>query len=168
MKGAFFFRGGQAMLDINLIRTQPEVVRQALRDRNDSVERLDSILALDTQRRDILKENEALRALRNATSKEIGRMPDAAAREAKKTEMREVGDRISQYEAELGRIEAELDGLTATLPNLVDARAPVGPDEDSNVVLRVEVSPGPLTSSRASTGSSGGPLGIIDFERGSN
>ena len=33
------------MLDINLIRTQPEVVRQALRDRNDSVERLDSILA---------------------------------------------------------------------------------------------------------------------------
>ena len=51
------------MLDINLIRTQPEVVRQALRDRNDSVERLDSILALDTQRRDILKENEALRAL---------------------------------------------------------------------------------------------------------
>ena len=154
------------MLDINLIRTQPEVVRQTLRDRNESVERLDSILALDTQRRDILKENEALRALRNATSKEIGRMPDAAAREAKKTEMREVGDRISQYEAELGRIEAELDGLTATLPNLVDARAPVGPNEDSNVVLRVEGEPKTFDFKPREHWDLGPALGIIDFERG--
>ncbi|MBX7213631.1 MAG: serine--tRNA ligase [Thermoflexales bacterium] len=154
------------MLDLNIIRTQPERVRQNLLDRNDSADSLDSILALDVQRREILKENEALRALRNATSKEIGRMPDAAAREARKAEMREVGDRISQYEGELTRIEAELDRLTSTLPNLMDPRAPIGPDESANIVTRIEGEQKTFDFKPREHWDLGPALGLIDFERG--
>ena len=62
------------MLDIVLIREKPELVRAALLDRNDDPARVDAILALDEQRRDVLQEVEALRAERNRVSKEIGRI----------------------------------------------------------------------------------------------
>ncbi|HRA01192.1 MAG TPA: hypothetical protein PLJ62_13385, partial [Thermoflexales bacterium] len=83
------------MLDINLIRNDPDMVRQAILNRGDKTENLDRVLASDVRRREILKESESLRATRNTVSKEIGRSKDEAEREAKKAEMRQVGDRIA-------------------------------------------------------------------------
>src|SRR5689334_1931604 len=108
------------MLDINLIRTQPDVVRQMLINRNEDTAPLDAVLALDVQRREILKQSEQLRATRNNVSKEIGKMKDVAAREAKIAEMRAVGDQISTIEAELKVIEAQLDELLLAIPNILD------------------------------------------------
>ena len=93
-------------------------------------EPLDAMLALDVQRREILTQSEMLRATRNTVSKEIGRMKDEAEREAKKAEMRTVGDQIGTLEVELNKIEAQLNELTAGLPNLLDPRVPIGPEEE--------------------------------------
>jgi len=155
------------MLDINLIRKEPAVVRQMLASRGSSSDGLDAILALDVQRREILTQSEALRNTRNTVSKEIGRMKDAAERDSKKAEMRQVGDQISTLETELTKIELQLSELTASLPNMLDTRTPIGPDEDHNLVLRVEEGTLPeLNFPVKAHWDIGEALGIIDFERG--
>lgn len=155
------------MLDINLIRREPEAVRQMLVNRGNDPTPLDEILALDVQRRDILSQSELLRATRNTVSKEIGRMKDEAEREAKKAEMRQVGDQITVLETELGKIEAQLSELTASLPNMLDPRTPIGASEDDNVVLRTEQGSVPALAFAAKPHwEIGEALNIIDFERG--
>lgn len=153
------------MLDINLIRREPETVRKALTERGESAEPLDAILALDVQRREILQQSETLRATRNVVSKEIGRMQDPAERDAKKAEMRTVGDQISTLEAELGKIEGQLAELTAALPNIPDPRIPIGP-EDANIILRTEGEPKTFDFEPKEHWELGPALGILDFERG--
>ena len=71
------------MLDINLIRETPDVVRKSLRDRQDDPSVVDAIIELDGKRKILLNEVEALKAERNAVSKEIGKMKDAAERQSK-------------------------------------------------------------------------------------
>ena len=155
------------MLDINLIRKEPDTVRQGLVNRGNDPAPLDSILALDVQRREILTQAEALRATRNVVSKDIGRMKDEGEREAKKAEMRQVGDQITTLDTELKKIETQLDELTASLPNTLDPRTPIGPDEDHNVILRVEEGEVPeITFQPKPHWDIGESLGIIDFERG--
>ena len=83
------------MLDINLIRENPDLVRTALKNRQMDASSIDDILRLDGQRRDLLTEVEQLKAERNKVSKEIGKMKDAGEREQKIAAMREVGDRIA-------------------------------------------------------------------------
>jgi seryl-tRNA synthetase len=153
------------MLDINLIRKEPEVVRQALRDRGEDATPVDEILALDVQRREILTQSESLRATRNAVSKEIGRMKDEAGREAKKAEMRQVGEHIATLETELNKIEAQLHELTAALPNIPDPRIPVGLEE-CNLVIRTEGEPKAFDFKPKEHWELGPALGILDFERG--
>jgi seryl-tRNA synthetase len=79
------------MLDINLIREQPQVVREGLKARQMDTKPVDEVLALDEQRRILILEVENLRAERNAVSKEISRMKDAAERAAKIEAMRRCG-----------------------------------------------------------------------------
>ncbi len=64
------------MLDINLIREKPDLVRKALQDRQMESDSIDSILQLDEQRRTLLNEVEKLKAERNVVSKEISKMKD--------------------------------------------------------------------------------------------
>lgn len=154
------------MLDINLIRNSPEVVRQSLIDRGDTPDLLDAVLAQDARRREILKESESLRAIRNTVSREIGRSADAAERETRKAEMRQVGDRIAALESELRQVESGLDAAASAIPNIPDPRTPVGPDENHNVVLRVVEGTAPEPSEPKPHWELGPKLGIIDFERG--
>ncbi len=155
------------MLDINLIRKEPDAVRAMLTARGGNADSLDAILTLDVQRREILTQSETLRATRNAVSKEIGRMSDPAERDARKAEMRAVGNHISALEADLGRVESQLDDLTASLPNMLDPRTPIGPDEDHNVILRTVAGSAPALSFPAKMHDElGVALGMIDFERG--
>ncbi|OQY86507.1 MAG: serine--tRNA ligase, partial [Anaerolineae bacterium UTCFX3] len=154
------------MLDINLIRETPDVVRKSLRDRQDDPSVVDSILQLDEKRRSLLNEVEALKAERNAVSKEIGRMKDAADRQSKIEAMRVVGDRISALDSDVAAAEAELTGLTSTLPNIPDARTPYGKDDSENVVLRTVGEPRPFDFEPKPHWDLGPALGIIDFERG--
>ena len=92
------------MLDINLIREQPNLVRKALLDRQMDPAPVDRILELDTRRRVLLTEVEALKAERNAVSKEIGQMKDAATRQGKIESMRAVGDKIAAIDREVTKV----------------------------------------------------------------
>jgi seryl-tRNA synthetase len=153
------------MLDINFIRKEPDAVRKMLQDRFMDAGQLDHLLALDVRRREILTQSETLRATRNSVSKEIGKMQDAAAREAKKAEMRAVGDQISAFETELATVDTQLNDLTAALPNLLDARVPVGPEEAFQI-LRTVGEPRQFDFEPKEHWELGPALGIIDFERG--
>lgn len=156
------------MLDINLIRTQPDLVKQSLRDRQnpEMIEVVDQALALDGRRREALREVEVLKAQRNTVSKEIGRMKDAAEREAKIIEQRTVNERIAALDADLRTIEADLEAAVSALPNLPDPRTPIGTTEDDNVVLRT-VGELPVFDFAPQAHWDLGPrLGILDFERG--
>jgi seryl-tRNA synthetase len=110
------------MLDINLIRESPELVRKALRDRQMDAAPVDAILKLDESRRGMLSEVEALKAERNTVSKEIGQMKDAASRQVKIEAMRTVGNRIAALDKEVSGVEQELKSLTAALPNIPDGQ----------------------------------------------
>ena len=95
------------MLDLNLIRENPDLVRTALSNRQMDASPVDEILRLDERRRALLTQVEALKAERNAVSKEIGRSKDAAEREKKIASMREVGDKISALDKEVADVEAD-------------------------------------------------------------
>jgi len=124
------------MLDLRSIREDPEPARAALRRRG-AADALDELLRLDERRREILPELEEGRARRNRVSDEIASLK----REGKPAdeliaEMRELGGRLKEQEAELARVEAERDEVAATLPNLPDPDAPEGETEEDAVTLR--------------------------------
>lgn len=156
------------MLDINLIRTQPDLVKQAVTNRQspELTATVDEVLALDARRRELLKAVEALKAERNAVSKEIGKMKDPAAREAKIAEQKGLGDKIAALDQQVREVEAKLDELMSTLPNVPDPRTPVGKTDDDDVLLRTVGEPRKFDFAPLAHWDLGPKLGIIDFERG--
>jgi seryl-tRNA synthetase len=154
------------MLDINIIREQPDLVRQAMQARQMEAAPVDAVLALDEQRRLLIQEVEALKAERNAVSKEIGRMKDPAERQAKIDAMRDVGDRIAGLDEQLRQVEADLVAATAVIPNLPDPRTPYGKDDSENVVLETYGELPQFDFEPKPHWDLGPALGIIDFEQG--
>jgi seryl-tRNA synthetase len=154
------------MLDINLIREKPEVVRTALRNRQMDPSPVDSILRLDETRRNLLTEVEKLKAERNIVSKEIGQMKDAATRQSKIEAMRVVGAKIDDLDKEIGSVDSQLGAVTSSIPNIPDPQTPVGKDENDIVVLRTFGEPKKFDFEPKPHWDLGPALGIIDFERG--
>ena len=156
------------MLDINVIRNDPEAVKAAMDDLNaaDAKPRIEAVVELDARRRALLTEVEALKAERNRVSKQIGRTKDAAKREAKIAEMKTVGDQIDALDAQVRQVEAELDEHLAWIPNLPAPGVPVGPDESANVVVRTEGELSEFDFEPLPHWDLGPMLDILDFERG--
>ncbi len=154
------------MLDINLIREKPDLVRKALKDRQMDSSPIDSILQLDEKRRALLGQVEILKAERNTVSKEIGQLKDAPARQSKIEAMRVVGDQIAELDKEVAEVESDLNALTSTLPNIPDERTPYGKDDNENVVIKTVGEPRKFDFKALPHWDLGPALGIIDFERG--
>ncbi len=154
------------MLDINLIREQPDLVRKALQDRQMDSASVDSILKLDEKRRSLLTRAESLKAERNTASKEIGQMKDAASRQSRIDAMRAVGDQIAALDKEVAEAETELTRLTSALPNLPDTRVPYGKDDSENIVTTTVGEPRKFDFQPKPHWDLGPALGILDFERG--
>jgi seryl-tRNA synthetase len=154
------------VIDINLIREKPDVVRQAMLARQMDPSPVEQVLALDERRRSIIQEVEALKAERNAVSKEIGRMKDPAERQAKIDAMRGVGDRIAALDETLRQVEEGLHNQLSIIPNLPDPSTPFGRSEDENVVLRTVGEIPHFDFEPKPHWDLGPALGIIDFERG--
>ena len=154
------------MLDINLMRENPDLVRAALEKRQMDAAPVDQVLDLDLKRRTIIQEAETLKAERNAVSKEIGRTKDAAERQAKIEAMRAVGDQISALDEQLREVEAELSAVMSWIPNLPSDKTPYGVDESENVVLKSSGKIPEFDFEPKTHWELGPALGIIDFERG--
>jgi seryl-tRNA synthetase len=112
------------VLDLRLIRQEPERARAALARRGDGGA-IDELLELDARRREILPELEELRAVKNRASKRIGELQRAGddAGEAI-AEVRRASQREKELAAEVSGLEERLAAVLATLPNLPDESAP--------------------------------------------
>ncbi len=153
------------MIDLKLIREHPDLVREALVKLNTTAP-IDEILALDAKRRDLLQQVEALKAQRNAASKEISRLEDEAARQARIEEMRAVGEEIRRLDEDVRAVDERLDLLLLEVPNIPHPDVPVGKDESENVVVRVVGEKRQFAFQPLPHWELGPSLGIIDFERG--
>ncbi len=127
------------MLDIKLVREQPDRVRERLASRRGGDEaRVDELLGFDEQRRRLLGEVEALKSQRNRVSKEIGALmaqKKPAEAEAKKAETRAIGDRITALDHEVAAAEAARDKILVRLPNLPHPSVPPGATSADNPVI---------------------------------
>ncbi len=157
------------MLDIELLRKDPEWVKERLSTRDKVyAELVDKALELDRERRAILKEIERLRAERNAKSKEIGKLKkegkDTSELEA---EVKNLRESIEKYEVELSEVETKLREVMLSIPNLPHESVPVGEDESQNVEVRRWGKPREFNFQPKPHWEIGERLGIIDFERAS-
>jgi len=158
--------GGATMLDINLIREHPDIVRKALKDRQENPAPVDSVLQLDEKRRTLLAEVEKLKAERNVVSKGISQLKDAAARQSKIEAMRVVGDKIAAFDKNVADVDVELTAIVSALPNIPDVHTPYGKDDSENVVIKTVGEPREFDFQPKPHWDLGPALGIIDFERG--
>jgi seryl-tRNA synthetase len=124
------------MLDINLIRQTPEIVREALEKRQMDPSPVDQVLSLDEKRRELIQSVE------------------------------EMGDKIDSVDAELSQVEADLQSLVSEMPNIPDPDVPIGVDDSDNIVLRTVGEKPEYDFEPKPHWDLGTDLGIIDFERG--
>jgi seryl-tRNA synthetase len=144
------------MIDIRVIRENPELVRQAIENRHDSAP-LDEILNLDTQRRQKVGELDNLRQERKTISKE---------REKAQERGRALRAEIQEMEEEVRRLDEQLEELLLQVPNIPQSDVPLGKDDSDNVVVRSWGEPRKLAFKALPHWQLGEDLGIIDFERG--
>jgi seryl-tRNA synthetase len=124
------------MLDLKLIRSEPERVKAAL-GRRGAAEQVDELLALDARRRELLPEIEGAQAERKALSKRIGEAKQQGGEaEEEMAQVQALKERIEAGKAELASADADLERVAAALPNLPDPDAPDGMSEEDAVVLR--------------------------------
>jgi seryl-tRNA synthetase len=119
------------LLDIRLIREDPDGVRAALARRGgEAVGALDAVIELDRRRRELLPELEGLRARQNEANQRIRSAADAQEREREIEAMRAVATRAKELEHELAGVQERLEGELAPLPNLPDPTAAPGPEDE--------------------------------------
>jgi seryl-tRNA synthetase len=156
------------MLDLKLIRSDPERVKSAL-GRRGAAAQVDELLALDARRRQLLPEVEGAQAERKAISKQVGEAKQGG-REAEAEELmatvQGLKERIESGKEELERVEAELDRIVVSLPNLPDPEAPEGMTEEDAVVLRTVGQPPEFDFEPRDHLEIGTDLGLIDMEAG--
>ena len=126
------------MIDINLIRTNPDLVRENIRKKfqNEKLALVDEVLALDKEKRDAIQRGDNLRAQRNKLSKMIGGMMAKGQRE----EAEETKKQVQAINQELVDLEKREEELTEevkkrmmVIPNIIDASVPIGRDDSENV-----------------------------------
>jgi seryl-tRNA synthetase len=154
------------MLDIRLIRTEPDRVKAELAKVGVEAAQVDAVLEADRVRREAIQAVEALRAERTKASNRIRDMKDAAEREQAIAETRTLGDRIPAAEQAAAAAEEAFTRLMLEVPNLPHPDVPVGPDDSANVVVRTEGKPPAFDFTPVPHWDLGTRLGIIDFERG--
>lgn len=126
------------MIDINLIRTAPELVRENIRKKfqDKKLPLVDEAAELDAKKRALLNEGDSLRAARNALSKQIGLlMKEKKTEEAEKVkaEVNKDAERLAQIERETEEVSARLKKVMMSIPNIVSQETPIGKDDSENV-----------------------------------
>ncbi len=153
------------MLDIKLIRENPDLVRAGLKTRRSPVD-VDAILALDGRRRAAITEADRLKAARNEVSKKIGELKKAGQDTAEiQRQTREMGEKIAALDADVRGIEEEQNRLLLAMPNLPHESVPAGNDALDNVVVREWGCKRTFDFPPKDHVALGAALGLFDFER---
>jgi len=158
------------MLDIRVIREQPDLVRQRLLSRGAGDEaRVAEVVALDDKRRKALTEVERLKAERNRVSKEIGVLlsqKKAEEAEGRKAETRRIGEQITALDREVAEAEAARDNLLLRLPNLPNETVPLGKTSADNPEVRAWKEKPTLAFKPKTHIELCESLQLVDFQRG--
>ena len=129
------------MIDINLIRTNPDLVKENIKKKFQDVKLplVDEVISLDKENRSLKQEGDDLRASRNKLSAEVGKfMKEKNFEEAEKikAQVKENANRLLEIEARQAEIDAEIKKRMMVIPNIVDASVPVGKDDSENVEVQ--------------------------------
>lgn len=125
------------MLDIRLIRSEPEFVKDKVAKRGDDPKVIDEILELDKKRRELIAQTEELKSRRNKVSGEIAQKKrNKENADDVILEMRQVGDQIKEIDQNLNQLNEDVTYRLVRIPNLISDETPVGKDEDDNVEVR--------------------------------
>jgi len=152
------------MLDLKFLRDNPDEVERRLATRGEAID-LGPFRTLDSRRRELLGEAEALKAERNQVSALIGKTKDKTQVQGEIARMKEVSARIKELDEEVRQAEEDLNGLLMTLPNLPDPDCPVGASEEDNPEVSRWGAPCPFSFEPKAHWDIGEDLDIIDFER---
>lgn len=153
------------MLDINLIRKDPEFVKAALAKREYEVD-FTELLQWDARRKEIIAESEALKAERNRINKEIPRLKkEGADVSAVMAQMKESGEKVKSLDEELRQVEAKIEEFVAALPNL-PADDVVAGGKENNQVVKVFGEKPVFNFEAKNHVDLCTSLGLIDYERG--
>ena len=151
------------MLDLRLIREQPDAVARALVDKG-SGDVIQEILARDAERRRLIKEADDLKAHRNRTSAELAKYKGSVPEELR-AEMRGVGDRVKALDAELKVVDDAIEALLVEVPNLPHPSVPPGRTDADNVEVRRWGTPRAFAFAPKTHDEVGEALGLLDMER---
>ena len=134
------------MLDIKFVRENPDIVRENIKKKfqNDKLPMVDEVLELDVNYRAALTEANELRASRNSLSKEVGKLMGMAKKdpskleeaEAVKAQVKANAERLAFLEAETEKMGERIKTIMMTIPNIIDASVPIGPDDSCNVEVQ--------------------------------
>ncbi|MDN8580173.1 serine--tRNA ligase [Corynebacterium bovis] len=156
------------MIDLKLLRDNPEAVRTSQSTRGEDPELVDRLLDADRRRRDAIADADAARTAQNAFSKEMGTLMRTASDE-ERTRLREEGRRkaeaLKEIEAVQAEAEAAVNDLQMQLSNVVEEGAPAG-GEDDYVVLEHVGEPTTFDFEPKDHVDLGESLGLIDIKRG--
>lgn len=153
------------MLDIDLIRNNPELIRESLKNRNYSEKLLDDFLEVDGEWRKAVDESNKLKHERNDAS---SRIPTLKGDEKQKViaEMRQVSERIKELDALKINLEIKREDVVLNIPNLPDPSVPIGADYGGNKVVLEWGTPRHFDFEPKKHYELGEDLDIIDFVRG--
>jgi len=155
------------MLDMKVIRQNPELVKTACRNRNKDLDAVvDEILAIDAERRAITSEADELKAQQNQASKQIPAIKKAGGDVSEiMAKMKEISAKVGELNAKLGELEAKQRDLALSIPNIPHASVPVGKDDTENVEIRRWGEPKQFPFEPKAHWDIGADLGILDPER---
>ena len=159
------------MLDTSFVRENFDAVRSRLSTRNFDPAVLDGFLALDLERRSLVRERDDLNAATNRISKEVGSLMREGRRdeaELQKGESKKIAERGRLVETRLAEIESGFRETLEVVPNLPHASVPIGKDESANTEVRRVGTPRDFTLEGFEPRDHvdlGSALGILDLER---
>ena len=157
------------MIDIKLIRENPELVKEGIKNKNDKSD-IDKILELDKLRREKLQQVEELKAKRNSASQQIGKLKKAGeSTDEIMSEMKQLSNEIKKLDDEVREVNEKFKTLISWVPNLPHKSTPIGKSAEDNVEVR-KWQPEDFDFNdefkKLDHIELGKKLGILDFERG--
>ncbi len=155
------------MLDIKLIRTQPQEIKTAFKKREMDLDAVvDQILQMDEERRAQITELDQLKAKQNATSKKIPQMKKAGEDTTEvMEEMKQLSEEIKIQNQALATLEARQKDSLLSLPNLPDADIVAG-GKEQNQIIRTYLEKPQFDFETKSHMELSESLGVVDYERG--
>jgi seryl-tRNA synthetase len=152
------------MLDPHLLRSDPELVQQALRKRGYTLD-ITAIASLEARRKRIQVATQELQSERNAHSREIGKIKGQGGdAQALMDKVASLGEQLKSSEAELEKVQREINDLAMGIPNLPHASVPEGHDPQDNREIRRWGEPGKYNFEPKDHVDLGAALGMLDFE----